>query len=131
MYGMAWVSRGGRRYFYQVVREGGKIRHRYLGHGPVAQDAAAEIERRRKQRAADAQTAKENERRYAEATGALDELCRSTDLLLQAALLGLGYHQHDRTWRKRRGFALAPRPHPHPADQPGRTASDSGPRPCG
>jgi hypothetical protein len=30
------------------------------------------------------------------------ELCRLTDLLAEAALLAAGYHQHDRTWRRKR-----------------------------
>ena len=44
---MPWVRRGDRRYFYASRWVGGKPTTVYVGSGPTAEEAAAEVERRR------------------------------------------------------------------------------------
>jgi hypothetical protein len=100
---MPWLHQGTRKYFYRARRINGRILRQYLGSGPLAEQAAAEIEQCRAQRRADAQLAREETLRHEEASAPLAELCRLTDLLMRAALISQGYHQHCRgAWRRRR-----------------------------
>jgi hypothetical protein len=100
---MAWAVRGKRRYYYRSIRVGGRMTTRYLGSGLAADAEASAVEHRHAERAARAQAAQAEQQRYTAAAAPLDGLCRLTDLLLKAALLGEGYHQHDRgAWRRRR-----------------------------
>ena len=100
---MAWVSRGSRKYYYQSTRVGGVPTRKYLGSGPEAEKAAAEVERSRTEKAAEAAALHAEEQNHAAATAPLDDLCQLTDLLLRATLTSLGFHQHARgAWRRRR-----------------------------
>ena len=96
---MAWEARGGGRYYYRVVRDGGRVRRLYLGNGPVAELAARDVELRRAERQARARS----QARLESAEAASRELAELTDLLAQVALVAAGYHRHDRgKWRRRR-----------------------------
>jgi hypothetical protein len=99
---MPWSVRGDRRYFYFWRRVGGKPTKKYLGSGEAALEVAAEIERRRAERTALAREVRQHWQQHTEASAPLDDLARLTELLAKGSLIGLGYHQHDRTWRKRR-----------------------------
>src|SRR5262249_62263365 len=67
-------------------------------------EAADGIERRRSQRAADAEAVRDGERRHAEATVYLEMLVAVADLAVRATLTRLGFRQHARgRWRKSRG----------------------------
>jgi hypothetical protein len=102
---MPWSYRGDRKYFTLASRVGGRVVHEYLGAGEAAVQAATEIDRRRAERTARAQEARGHRQDYQEASAPLNELARLTDLLAKGTLIALGYHQHDRTWRKRRDHA--------------------------
>ena len=65
--------------------------------------AAALDDRRRQERDARRQAAQAERHRWDFAAAVLGELITTTDLLVDAALLADGYHQHERVWRKRRG----------------------------
>jgi hypothetical protein len=99
---MPWSIRGERKYFYRAMRVGGRPTHEYFGSGEAAVQAAKEIERRRTERLTHAEEARQQRQQYTEAVAPVEELTRLTDLLAKGTLLALGYHQHDRTWRKRR-----------------------------
>jgi hypothetical protein len=99
---MPWDVRGERRYFYHWRRVGGRRTKQYLGSGEAALRVATEIERRRAERTARAQEARYHRQQHTEASAPLEGLTHLTDLLAKGTLIGLGYHQHDRTWRKRR-----------------------------
>lgn len=100
---MAWEERNGRSYYYQKVRQDGRIVSRYIGAGPIAQQIA-QLDVIRKERAALAR--EEALRRRAELRAlasippeleqALAEARRAT----AAALTGAGFHRHKRQWRK-------------------------------
>ena len=92
-------------YFYVSYRDpvSGKVKKRYLGHGPEAAAAAADLADRKKQR--------ETERRDFEASRSelrvVDALMSALDgaaaTLLEAALLAAGYHRENYgPWRHRR-----------------------------
>jgi hypothetical protein len=96
---MAWEARGGSRYYYRVVRDGGRVRRLYLGNGPVAELAARDVELRRAERQARARS----QTRLEAAEAASRELAELADLLARAALVTAGFHRHDRgAWRRRR-----------------------------
>jgi hypothetical protein len=103
---MAWEKRGASSYYYRSVRDpDGRVRRLYLGseHSRAAQSAALEDEERRAQRQTD-RADRRAERELQEAAEApLRQLCEQTDMLMKAALLVAGFHQHDRSnWRKKR-----------------------------
>jgi hypothetical protein len=98
---MPWDVRGERRYFNLWRRVAGRPTKLYLGSGEAALQAAADIERRHAERTARAREARGHRQEYQEASAPLNELARLTELLAKGALIALGYHQHDRTWRKR------------------------------
>jgi hypothetical protein len=102
---MPWSYRGNRKYFTLATRVGRRIVHEYLGAGEAAVEAAADIERRRAERVAYAQDARDHRQGHQVSSIALDDLTRLTELLAKGTLISLGYHQHDRTWRKRRDHA--------------------------
>jgi hypothetical protein len=103
---MPWSYRGDRKYFSLARRVGGRITNEYLGCGDAAVRVATEIERRRAERLAQAEEARQHRQQHTEAAAPLDDLALLTELLAKGTLMTLGYHQHDRTWRKRREHAL-------------------------
>jgi hypothetical protein len=114
-----WLNRRGRKYFYKSIRVDGQSRKVYVGAGPAAEAAAAEVEQRRLERKAVSETRATRRAEVGAAEGPLDALCDSLDELVAAVLLALGYHRHDRgPWRKRRD------PRQPGADPTGATASD-------
>ena len=100
---MAWESRGGWRYYTRSRRVDGKVVREYVGGGAEGAEAAAADVQRRAQRKAQAQALRAEALQHAEAVAPLDDLCRLTDLLMEATLLSLNYHQHARgAWRRKR-----------------------------
>ena len=99
---MAWEQRGTKAYFYLSRRAGTRVTREFLGSGARACEASDGIERRRTQRAADAQAVRDAEQRHEKSTALLDLFCRITDLAMRAVLSRHGFHQHCRHWRKRR-----------------------------
>jgi hypothetical protein len=98
---MAWTERGTGRYFYRSERVKGCVRRIYLGSGPDAEQAAAQIEQRRQQRAAASATLATERQRHAEALLPLEQFSWLTDLLMHATLISEGFHRHSRgEWRR-------------------------------
>jgi hypothetical protein len=100
------MARDRRGYLYRSFRDGGRVRRRYFGKGPVA-DLVAQLEA-----AIVAARADECRRQAAEWRRELERL-RSIDNLVEQlaglaeraahlALLATGHHQHKRQWRRRR-----------------------------
>jgi hypothetical protein len=92
-------------YFYLSKRIDGRPTKVYVGAGPVARQAAREVEDRRRQRLAERAARLLEEARLTAADQALRELAAATRLLARAALLLAGYHQYRGQWRLRRGRA--------------------------
>jgi hypothetical protein len=99
---MGWCIRGDRKYYYRAFRVGGRPTREYLGFGEAALRAAARIEVRRAQQLARAEAARQHRHQYEQAAAPLVDVSQLTELLAKGTLIALGYHQHDRTWRKRR-----------------------------
>jgi hypothetical protein len=96
---------GGNKYLYVSRRDRltGQVRKVYVGRGPKAEAAAAELEARRKRRADERLAV---ERAVAELR-AVDALMAGVNeaatLVMEAALLAAGFHRPNYgVWRKRR-----------------------------
>jgi hypothetical protein len=99
---MAWERRGRQTYYTRSRRVHGRVVREYVGRGPEGQLAAALDARRQQQREA-SRTARRLEREaWDAATGPLNELIKLSELFMRAALLAADFHQHERTWKKRR-----------------------------
>src|SRR5262249_25687550 len=103
---MPWVRRGRHRYYVRRRKVRGAFVRQPFGRGPEAQLAAALA----------AQNQREREMRWAAQhrewcrwqTGAapLQRLIEVSDLLVRAALLAAGFHQHERgAWRRKHGHS--------------------------
>ena len=116
---MPYDSRG---YFYYAVREGTKIRRLYFGRGPLSELAAHLVEQIRLQLA----IKKRRSRQRNQVNQQIEWTEQELDLFIQAALLSIGYHRHDRgPWRKWREPRAT-----NPEDQ-GLGESGSSRRPAG
>lgn len=99
---MGWETRKGRRYFYSKQRIGGRVVSLYLGRGQDAHIAdrlsalRGEAAKQRKARNdAELEALLADDR-------ATDDLFEAASELMKAELLAEGFHQHDRTWRRKR-----------------------------
>jgi hypothetical protein len=98
-----WLKRGNKEVFYLSHRVNGKPTKTHIGTGIFAERVAAEVEDRKRVRAAVSEACALFEARAIAAEQPLDALCESLELLATASLLALGFHRHDRSqWRKRR-----------------------------
>ncbi len=104
---MAWSMRSGRRVYYRCRRVGQRVFRDYYGSQDEARMAYAldqERQLRRLQERADRCLDRE---RWEEASESLNALIKTTDLLVRAAFVVAGYHQHHMgEWRKRRDYHL-------------------------
>ena len=99
---MGWDKDG--RYYSRSRREGRRVVREYVGAGEVAKLAAQLDAIERDKRLTDRECARIDRERAEVLDGPLDELDEVADLLVRAALVAAGYHQHNRgNWRKRRG----------------------------
>jgi hypothetical protein len=102
---MSWETRkGSGRYYTRTERtKNGKYSRQYIGTGPAAELAAALDELLRAERTAHAEARKAEQAKWQGAQRALAAAATITDLLVRAALLASGYHQHARgEWRRRK-----------------------------
>ena len=105
---MAWERRGTgeAKYFYVSGRdESGRSKKVYVGMGAAGQAAARAVADRQAQREADRQAVREAEAGLAHADGLMAGLNTAVAVLVDAALLGEGFHRpnHGRWRRKRYG----------------------------
>ena len=100
---MAWIQRGDKQLYYRSVSVGGRPRKQYLGAGPAAQLAASGDQQQRALRATERQGLQATQLAEEHAGNLIHEAGQWTEMMVQAALLLAGFHQHDRgNWRRRR-----------------------------
>ncbi len=99
---MPWERRYRQLVHYRAQKVGGRVIRTYFGAGETAERAYAEDQSRRAERDRQAEGAHAVRRLHTGATASLGELTELTDLLTKATLFGLGFHLHDRVWRRRR-----------------------------
>lgn len=98
---MSWEIRGnGRRYYYRVIRQNGRLVKQYMGSGKQALSAAAADEAARETRTGAAQSRRAWRQPIQEVIAQL----RESELLLKRLvafhLQGAGWTQHHREWRE-------------------------------
>jgi hypothetical protein len=95
--------RDGHLYYYRSVRDGEKVRKRYVGAGEFAR-VCSEIDllRRSSRRAQREQERAELERLEALIAPVLD-LSEAAEVLAHAHLIAAGYHRHKGEYRRARG----------------------------
>ena len=100
---MAWEIRpSGHQYYTRSRKVNGKVVREYVGTGLVGQMAADADELYRQEKQAQTDARKAEQTHWEAAVNPLRRLCRESQRLIQAALLGAGYHQHARgEWRRK------------------------------
>lgn len=90
-------------YYYRKKRKGKRVVSEYVGGGEVVQlaDRMAALERERKQE--NRAMAELRQREAGRINALIDRHSAMVDQLVEAHLLALGYHKHNREWRLRRG----------------------------
>jgi hypothetical protein len=98
---MAW-DKG--RYYTRSRKVRGRVIRTYVGGGDVGYMAALADQQERVDRAQERAARRAEQAKYEALDQEVADLDDACDRLTRAALLSLGYHQHDRgEWRKRRG----------------------------
>lgn len=100
---MGWKTRGGRSYYYQSERVGGRTVSRYVGIGETAQ-AIAEIRGlERETRVIEEAQARAKREKAERLAKRIARACRRLALVAEAMIEDAGYHRHNRgQWRRRR-----------------------------
>jgi hypothetical protein len=99
---MAWETRGRTRYFYRSQRVGNAVRKVYIGSGNVAKQAAEKDTAAKAKRAAQEVELAELQATLAGLDQTAAEVETGVELLTEAALLSMGFHQHRGQWREHR-----------------------------
>lgn len=99
-----WESRKrGGRYYTRSRKVDGQVVREYVGTGPIAEFAAQMDALDRERREEEAAVWREEKERLEALARPVEELCEAAELLVRAALVAAGYHQHKRgEWRKKR-----------------------------
>jgi hypothetical protein len=103
---MPWAQGGPHRYSFRKRKVGGRVVRRSYGRGPEAQLAAA-LDARRSEERETSWAARHREKCHWQ-TGAapVQQLIEVSDLLVRAALLAAGFHQHQfGEWRRKHGHS--------------------------
>lgn len=103
---MGWDAKGtgGNRYYYRSERRPGRPHpvKVYLGKGRQAEEAARQLDERRRARQAGREALQAEQARLAAADEALDELQNLVDRAVRSALCEAGFHEHRGEWRRKR-----------------------------
>ena len=102
---MAWEERErGGRYYYRSVRDGERVRKKYVGRGETAEILARGDETIRLVRKLERDNGQEELERMEELAAPLLEAAELAEILARAHLVAGGYHRHKGSeWRLRRG----------------------------
>lgn len=99
---MSWEQRRGRSYYFRKVREGGRVRSKYVGSGIVAQICAGDDNDERRERDAKRAAYRATQHAEAQIDRQLADVESAIAAMTHATLFAAGYHQHNGEWRKKR-----------------------------
>jgi len=103
---MGWETRGHGRYYTRCRRKNGRVVREYIGAGPIAEQASRADAAQRAERAHQVEVGRAERAGWAAADALLRQLSTDVDLLVRAALVDAGYHQHNRgMWRRKRNVS--------------------------
>ena len=97
---MAWEQRGRQQFYYRSRKVKGCVVREYYGRGIQAHKVAQEDARRRALR----EHAQAEKQRLQRLDTHLTKLTNVAQILVKAALLSAGFHQHKRVWRRKRRY---------------------------
>jgi hypothetical protein len=100
---MGKETRGNNVYYYRKRRDGDRVISEYVGSGETAEiiDIASRLEQSRKQEIrAGIQAQQMSMDRI---NSMVDSHSEAVDSIVELHLLALGYHKHNRQWRRKRG----------------------------
>ena len=100
---MAVAYRNGKPAYYRNVWRGGKATKQYIASGMAAELVADVDQTAKEQRKQHLEAEKQARLRLGRADESITALDSCSNLLVHAALLSAGYHQHKREWRLKRG----------------------------
>jgi len=99
---MGWEQRGSESYFYRKERSAGHVRSVYVGRGEIAVLTARLDKMQREEREAQRAKERKEQRGFDSLDQNIDNLVRLSCTLTEAILIGAGFHQHKRQWRKQK-----------------------------
>lgn len=103
---MGWKTINGHRYWYHMKRVGGQVVSEYRGGGETARLWALVAEGGRELRALERERRARTKLWYADRAAESSSLARASVSLARRYLEALGYREHKRQWRRRRGWTL-------------------------
>jgi len=100
---MGIETRKGNLYYYKKRRVGQRVVSEYVGSGEVVQlaDRMVALERERKQELRESLQAQQASADWINSM--VDKHSETVDRIVELHLLALGYHKHNRQWRRIRG----------------------------
>lgn len=99
---MGWELRRGKRYYYRRRKVNGRWIREYVGPGARGEQAALEDALRNAKKKAEMEAERRRREEFQAAQALLHGACEEYDRLIKAALIGAGYYEHKRQWRRRR-----------------------------
>ena len=99
---MAWERHRKKDFYYRYRRAGHQVHKVYLGGGEIARQAAEKDAAARAKRAAEQAQLAKLEAKLSGVDQLANDVQHGVDVLAEAALLALGYHEHRGQWRRPR-----------------------------
>ena len=99
---MAWETRGNNQFYYKKEREGDKVRSIYYGNSEIAELIAQLDQNEKWQKQIAKNKADEEKREFEKVDEMIEEFAELNRMLVDAAYLLNGFHQHKREWRRKR-----------------------------
>ncbi len=99
---LSYETRRGRRYYYGAHRVEGRVVKQYLGRGPAAKRAAAEIAQRRLDQLEQRRRGLEIENQLSLFLNGFEQYWEASERAWRIALVACNYHRRRGEWRRRR-----------------------------
>lgn len=99
---MSYELRGAKRYYYSARRINGRVVKTYLGDGRCAQQAAAIVAERQRERMAQRRRDAEFQQRLVSLQGAFDQFWEPSERILHLVFMASNYHRRRGEWRRLR-----------------------------
>jgi hypothetical protein len=103
---MAWEERNGHYYYYDKVREGGRVVSNYIGKGVASKLIEATNEQNRWEREELRLERRKQKNLDREIDSTIRELSARAKVLTEVVLVASGYHKHKGQWRRKRGYKV-------------------------
>ncbi len=99
---MSYETRRGRKYYFGAHRAGCRVVKQYLGRGPAAKQAAAEVAQRNLDRLDQRRRELAWDNQLSILLDGLEQFWTASERALRIALLAHNYHRRRGEWRRRR-----------------------------